>query len=51
MVQRQMRHATIQMTLDCYAHLLPGTLEETIEQFDEAILGKPTEREEIADAA
>jgi integrase len=39
-VQKQMRHASVQITFDTYGHLMPGTGQDAARRLDETIFGK-----------
>ena len=41
-IQRQLRHASIKMTFDCYGHLFPETRDEAVTALDSAISGFPS---------
>ncbi|MBT7913084.1 site-specific integrase [Candidatus Bathyarchaeota archaeon] len=40
-VQRQLRHASIQITFDRYGHLFPETNRKAMRRMDETLFGKP----------
>jgi integrase len=40
--QRQMRHSSASITLDCYAHILPDTGQQVTQRLDDTIFGKQT---------
>jgi len=39
-VQKQMRHASIEITFDRYGHLFPETNQEAARRMDEMLFGK-----------
>ena len=39
-IQRQLGHASIQMTFDIYGHLMPDAREEIIHGLDEQVFGE-----------
>jgi len=39
-VQKQMRHASVQITFDTYGHLMPGTGRDAARRLDEVLFGK-----------
>jgi site-specific recombinase XerD len=40
-VPKQLGHSSIQITLDCYSHLIPERHDASIEHFEQVVLALP----------
>jgi integrase len=49
-VRDQLGHASIQLTVDTYGHLIPGANRQAVDRLDDATIRNPAATGEIAEA-